>query len=276
MALAVSPLAPSPCIGVCEIDPLSGFCRGCARSAEEVALWRDATPSLRAAIWARLPARHAALGIRLARLPWTPSEILAFVEATLRDARGAWHLGPPGAVAEFRRDAGEPLSLTRGDTAIEALTPRAGLRLALTASTRAFALDDGRLLLVFPRVRLPAPGPATVAALGPDAEALRPADRATPRFDLGLARPGLRFTVRTASPALAAAAGRPLAGVVALLLAEQPPRVVETALGRAEIATPIPTTRGPATRLAAGNLADTPPGVDLPPAFALGATFVPE
>ena len=279
MPLAVSPLAPSPCIGICDIDPASGFCQGCARTADEVAIWRDATPDRRAAIWRALPARHAALGIRLARLPWSPSEILDFAEQTLRDATGAWILGVPGATAEFRRTPDEPLTLARTETSVEAVTPRAALRLAVTPSTRAFSLADGRLLLVLPRVRLPAPGPAVLTALGPDADAIRPADRATPLYDLGLARAAARFTVRTASPTLAAAAGRPLAAIAAPLLAEQPPRVVETPLGRAEIATPIPTTAGPATRLLPQQLAlalDTPAGIDLPPAFAIGAIFQPE
>ena len=182
---------------------------------------------------------------------------------------------PPSSAAT--RD--EPLTLDRTDTAVEAVTPRAALRLAVTPSTRAFALDDGRHLLVLPRVRLPAPGPAVLTPLGPDHDALRPADRATPLYDLGLARAAARFTVRTACPTLAAATGRPFAAVTALLLAEQPPRVVETPLGRAEIATPIPTTSGPATRLLPQQLAltlDAPPGIDLPPAFAIGAIFQPE
>jgi predicted Fe-S protein YdhL (DUF1289 family) len=31
----------SPCIGVCLIDPDSGFCRGCARTIAEIAGWLD-------------------------------------------------------------------------------------------------------------------------------------------------------------------------------------------------------------------------------------------
>lgn len=29
----------SPCIGVCIIDPATGFCRGCARTIPEIAGW---------------------------------------------------------------------------------------------------------------------------------------------------------------------------------------------------------------------------------------------
>jgi len=31
----------SPCIGVCVIDPASGFCLGCARTIPEIAGWLD-------------------------------------------------------------------------------------------------------------------------------------------------------------------------------------------------------------------------------------------
>jgi predicted Fe-S protein YdhL (DUF1289 family) len=31
----------SPCIGVCVIDPASGFCHGCARTIPEIAGWLD-------------------------------------------------------------------------------------------------------------------------------------------------------------------------------------------------------------------------------------------
>lgn len=32
----------SPCIGVCEVDAESGFCKGCLRTVEEIIEWRDA------------------------------------------------------------------------------------------------------------------------------------------------------------------------------------------------------------------------------------------
>ena len=34
----------SPCIGVCIIDPASGYCLGCARTIPEIAGWLDFTP----------------------------------------------------------------------------------------------------------------------------------------------------------------------------------------------------------------------------------------
>lgn len=31
----------SPCISVCKTDPVTGFCYGCARTQEEIKLWKD-------------------------------------------------------------------------------------------------------------------------------------------------------------------------------------------------------------------------------------------
>ena len=33
--------AISPCISICKIDPVTGFCYGCARTEEEKKLWKD-------------------------------------------------------------------------------------------------------------------------------------------------------------------------------------------------------------------------------------------
>jgi predicted Fe-S protein YdhL (DUF1289 family) len=51
----------SPCIGVCIIDPASGFCRGCARTIGEIAGWLDFSADERRRIAAALPERHRRL-----------------------------------------------------------------------------------------------------------------------------------------------------------------------------------------------------------------------
>lgn len=48
----------SPCIGVCEIDGDTGFCRGCYRTVDEIAVWRDANPDVKVAILDRISARR--------------------------------------------------------------------------------------------------------------------------------------------------------------------------------------------------------------------------
>ncbi len=51
----------TPCIGVCVMDR-SGYCRGCARTLEEIGAWTSMSHPDRASFMAELPARKAALG----------------------------------------------------------------------------------------------------------------------------------------------------------------------------------------------------------------------
>ncbi|SDG87663.1 DUF1289 domain-containing protein [Roseospirillum parvum] len=50
---------PSPCIGVCELDPTDRLCKGCQRSGSEIGAWRDGDAQTRAAIWAHIRQRRA-------------------------------------------------------------------------------------------------------------------------------------------------------------------------------------------------------------------------
>lgn len=49
---------PSPCIGVCELDQASKLCLGCLRSADEIAMWRDAGSGVRRSILERVHRRR--------------------------------------------------------------------------------------------------------------------------------------------------------------------------------------------------------------------------
>ncbi len=290
------PLPASPCIGVCEMDAAAGRCRGCARTGDEIARWRDADDAFREAVWAELPDRIAAMGVNIRRLSWEPVEILDFVETTLREAQGAWVFGVYGAVAEVSRDPGEPIEIRRAEEAVEAVAPRAALRIRAPRGVRALAWREApgrpeRIVLALPKVRLGEPGPAALTSLGPDDAALLPDGLGLPRHDLGLGRAETRFTVRAADPALAAtldaAAGTAwpdhLAAVGAAIVAASPVRVVETPLGRAEVATAIPaqdgrSPEGPHTHLLPDLLAQglaTPPALLLPEAYAAGCVFHP-
>ena len=55
------PLPPSPCLGICIMDPRTRQCRGCLRTVEEIAAWYEATPSEKRVLIATLDARRAAL-----------------------------------------------------------------------------------------------------------------------------------------------------------------------------------------------------------------------
>lgn len=50
---------PSPCIKVCQLDPVTRICAGCQRHVDEIARWRDADDETRRAILARAAKRRA-------------------------------------------------------------------------------------------------------------------------------------------------------------------------------------------------------------------------
>lgn len=52
----------SPCIGVCIIDPASGFCLGCARTIPEIAGWLDFSPEEKRRLLAALAERKRHIG----------------------------------------------------------------------------------------------------------------------------------------------------------------------------------------------------------------------
>jgi hypothetical protein len=52
-------LPPSPCLGICIMDPRTRQCRGCLRTVEEIAAWYEASPAEKRALIAVLDARRA-------------------------------------------------------------------------------------------------------------------------------------------------------------------------------------------------------------------------
>jgi uncharacterized protein len=57
------PTPPSPCLGICIVDPRTRQCRGCLRTVEEIAHWYEATPAEKWAIVAALETRRAAAAL---------------------------------------------------------------------------------------------------------------------------------------------------------------------------------------------------------------------
>jgi predicted Fe-S protein YdhL (DUF1289 family) len=298
MTIQPSGLMPSPCLGICRMDEATGLCLGCARSAEEVAIWRDVGDARRQEIWASLPGRYAQLGLKLARLPWTPQEIAGFVSDNLRNRRGSWAVGCYGAVAEFRMEPGEPGDSAVAGAIIAARTRRGALRLRIGERVRALALYEqpGRpdlraVILVLPRNRAALPVATGLAPLGPDRHAILPAERQQGLYDLGLGRSTMRFCIRTAEPGLVGAlddaVGQAFPGslqtIAAMVSQANPVRVVETAMARAEVRTPVPAAGsaspdGPHTHLLPELLAqghEIAPDIEWPTAYAAGAIFYP-
>lgn len=194
------------------------------------------------------------------------------VEDQLGDPAAGWSMGVPGAIAEFTRDRGEPIS--RGPNSV--VSPRGGIRLVLPDDVVPIAYEApaGPDLDWTQTVAFCLPAPAArgavrevVTELGPDTSALRPQDTGAVLFDLGLGTANVDACVRTAEPdllaALRAGCGRPLfapgATLPGVLGAAGPHRVFATACGRIEVYAPIPvpdTTSplGPHTHLLPGLL----------------------
>jgi uncharacterized protein len=53
---------PSPCVGICRLDPTTGLCLGCMRTGDEIALWPRASHVQRMQIVEQLRARRRAAG----------------------------------------------------------------------------------------------------------------------------------------------------------------------------------------------------------------------
>lgn len=49
---------PSPCIGICLIDPATRVCRGCLRTIAEIANWYEANAAEKRAILALIDSRR--------------------------------------------------------------------------------------------------------------------------------------------------------------------------------------------------------------------------
>ena len=168
----------------------------------------------------------------------------------LLDAQTGWAIGTFGAIAEFHRDAGEPVTLSTH----AAVTARGGIRLQFDPAVRTIAWErpsagDGwmhGIALCLPATAGAMSVRTTVTDLGPDAGALQEEDREAVLFDLGIGAPHCDICVRTSDAAilrtLRAAAGRPVLATELLheIPVMSPMRVFISRLGRVEVRTPIP------------------------------------
>jgi len=229
----------------------------------------------------------------------TSSDVQDFFESSVQKASGSWVLGVYGAVGEFYRDPDEPFEIIRDGESIAAVTSRGAIRVMVGSAVRLLAIDGGpnsaaprAYCLAIHKSKVAIPVSKGLKKLGVDREAIRPAERETPFFDLGLGRDKARFCIRSQNPevlsVLDAAQGLSLAEIFGqagpTLLKHSPTRVVETALGRVEVETTIPkaderSPSGPHTHLLPDHLAqniDTAPGLAIPDVYAVGALFYPK
>ena len=54
---------PSPCVSVCQMDPMTGYCVGCLRTIDEIRDWIISTPDERQKILDLLPGRKERSGL---------------------------------------------------------------------------------------------------------------------------------------------------------------------------------------------------------------------
>ena len=58
---ATAVAVPSPCIGICRIDPASGLCAGCLRTLDEIAAWGTLDDTARRLVWNAIATRRASV-----------------------------------------------------------------------------------------------------------------------------------------------------------------------------------------------------------------------
>ena len=103
------------------------------------------------------------------------------LEDFIRDPDASWSCGRFGAIAEFHRDAGEPVEIATAP-ALTAATDRGAIRIERHPALRAVAYETisscieswGQgVALCLPRAQATMSGRATVTEIGPDAASVR-------------------------------------------------------------------------------------------------------
>jgi len=173
-------------------------------------------------------------------------DLRALINHGLRDPTRGWSIGVHGAIAEFHRRPGD-----RGvvDTTVDGgsvITALGGIRVALQPGIGVVAQGGMTFCLA---AAAAIGGSDRLRELGPDAAALRARDRRSVLFDIGVGADHVIFAVRVADAGLIEtlrrAEGAPYAdglegsGHMAAIMAANPARVVQSALGRIEVNQPI-------------------------------------
>ncbi len=183
------------------------------------------------------------------------ADVFDLITAQLDNPDAQWSLGTFGAIAEFMRDADEPVEFARGETSIGVVTPRGGIRLLAHPEIRPYAFEtvttqawSQRVAFLLPAAKATMSRRVALTEVGPDTEALREQDRGAVLFDLGIDALQVDCCIRVSDPKLAAElrahvgrslfeAGNPAMG---LILVHSPDRVFITRVGRAEVYQAIP------------------------------------
>lgn len=169
----------------------------------------------------------------------------------LHDPTSSFSVGSFGAIAEFHRDADEPLSID--DTERLAIaTDRGALRIDLADGVIPLAYEtlSGRpghwqhgVLFCLAGSQAASHRRTTLTELGPDHGAIRAEDRDAVLFDMGLGARNVDFCIRTKDPELLArlheGVGRSVlertSPIMSAIVEAGPHRIAISKLGRAEV-----------------------------------------
>ncbi len=189
----------------------------------------------------------------------TQSAAIDLLHAQIADADTQWSLGTFGGIAEFSRDRDEMVSLTQSATGASAVTARGGVAIEPSDKCRLFAFEcitktswSQRVALCLPADNCAMNRRAVLTELDADHGALRPQDRRSTLFDLGLgamqADLCVRIDDRNMVERLRSHCGRsvfdPANPAIGLLLEGNPHRVFISRIGRIEVYQPIPPASG--------------------------------
>lgn len=129
--------------------------------------------------------------------------VARLVAEQIGSASTSWSIGVYGALAEFHRNEADACG---GDGASRVVTAHGAMRIEPPAAARAVAYEMLAALpdswhhgvaLCLPRGECAMHCRRVITEIGPDLEAIRPEDRGSLLFDLGLDAPGCDFHVRT-------------------------------------------------------------------------------
>ena len=188
-------------------------------------------------------------------------EIHRVLREQLDDPDSSFSIGSVGAIAEFHRDADEPLLLDDSEQ-LTIATERGALKIVLTDSVVPLAYEvlskqPGRwqhgVVFCCPKLLALSHCRAMLTELGPDDGAIRAFDRDAILFDLGLSTRNVDFCIRTRDPELLTLlrrhAGRsvlaPESRAMGAIIEASPHRVAISRLGRAEVYQAIDTVKTP-------------------------------
>jgi hypothetical protein len=187
------------------------------------------------------------------------TDLAEFLAEQAADSAVGWSIGTFGAIAEFTRNADEPVALDRDDGTVSAVTARGALRIIRHPELRPIASESPtteswthRVALCLPETACAMSRRCELTEVGPDREALREQDRSGVLFDLGLGALQSDFYVRSSDAEIVAAlrgcAGKsvfsPDSEAMKVILAANPHRVFVSRLGRIEVYQPIPSSDG--------------------------------